>query len=64
MNFKKINFPKFNLLANGCLYFTFRMNVLNQTIKNGEFDKSHPNYQALSAQAKNLIEGLINTDAE
>ena len=40
------------------------MNVLNQTIKNGEFDKNHPNYQALSALAKNLIEGLINTDAE
>ena len=61
---KKINFPKFNLLANSCLYFTFRMNVLNQTIKNGEFDTSHPNYQALSALAKNLIEGLINTDPE
>ena len=38
------------------------MSVLNQTIKSGEFDKNHPNYQALSAQAKNLIEGLINID--
>ena len=40
------------------------MSVLNEYIKNGEFNKNHVRYQALSSLAKNLIEGLINIDVK
>ena len=38
------------------------MNVLNNSIKEGNFVKSRARYQALSPEVKNLIEGLLCKD--
>lgn len=40
----------------------FRMNVLNNSIKEGDFVKNRARYQALSPAVKNLIEGLLCKD--
>lgn len=42
--------------------YVFRMNVLNNSIKEGNFVKSRARYQALSPEVKNLIEGLLCKD--
>lgn len=55
-----------------CIYFMLvgktpflevrEMNVLNNSIKEGDFVKNRARYQALSPAVKNLIEGLLCKD--
>ena len=46
------------------LTFVGRLEMINEQIKNGLYNRSRPEYYKLSEQAKDLIQGLLEVEAD